>query len=84
MDGCTGRYIPRSAEVYVSAEIQKTAQVRRGGCLCYMGEPGVRYNVVWLREIWRIPLPLPLKFRLHRLPRPALPGRDAPRPRFAR
>jgi hypothetical protein len=49
-----------------------------------MGEPGVRYNVVWLREIWRIPLPRPLKFHLHRLPRPALPGWVAPRPRFAR
>ena len=35
----------------------------------------MRYNVVWLHEIWRILLPLRLTCHPQRLPRPAPPGK---------
>jgi len=44
----------------------------------------VRYNVVWLLEIWRILLQLRLMLHPRRLPRLALPGKGGLPSRSAR
>jgi len=52
--------------------------------LCYMPMPVVRYNVIWLLEIWPILLQLRLMLHPRRVPRLALPGKGGPPGRSAR